>query len=116
MAVKHPEYDKPPQVNSPYPEYKLSQDEINDLIIGEPTFTLLPSGKLMVCELMLKGDHAVSGEAGVIFKGNYDEAMGRFVSYQAAYKKAADFAAYEKAKEVKAALIEAACEAAKNCN
>ena len=48
-------------------------------IVGE-TYTTLPSGKVLVCELMLENGFSVRGEAAVVSKENFNEEIGRKIS------------------------------------
>lgn len=65
---------------------RLTPDSIEAVIVGE-TFTNLPSGKVMVCELTLKNGFTVRGEAAVVSKENFNEEIGRKVSRENAKKK-----------------------------
>ncbi len=48
------------------------------------SFTVLPSGKVMVCELILRNGFSVRGEASTVSKANFDEEIGKKVSRQKA--------------------------------
>jgi hypothetical protein len=58
---------------------RLKPDDIDAAIIGE-TFTVLPSGKVMVCELTLRNGFTVRGEAATVSKANFDEGIGKRIS------------------------------------
>lgn len=58
---------------------RLTPDSIAAVIVGE-TYTTLPSGKVMVCELTLKNGFTISGEAAVVSKANFNEEIGRTIS------------------------------------
>jgi len=58
---------------------RLTPDHIDSLIVSE-SFTVLPSGKCMVCELILKNGFSVRGEASVVSKANFNEEVGKKVS------------------------------------
>lgn len=58
---------------------RLSPTDIDRVIVGE-TFTTLPSGKVMVCELTLTNGFTVRGEAATVSKANFDEQIGRSIS------------------------------------
>lgn len=58
---------------------RLSPEHIDAQIVGE-TYTTLPSGKVIVCELTLKNGFTVRGEAAVVSKENFDEEIGRKIS------------------------------------
>lgn len=62
---------------------RLSPADIDAVIVGE-TFTVLPSGKCMVCELTLRNGFTVRGEASVVSRENFDEEIGKKVSRQKA--------------------------------
>ena len=58
---------------------RVTLDHIKSLIVGE-TFTKLPSGKVLVCELTLKNGFTVRGEAAVVSRENFNEEVGQKVS------------------------------------
>jgi hypothetical protein len=58
---------------------KVTMDRILGKIVSE-TYTILPSGKVMVCELMLENGFSVRGEAAVVSKENFNEEIGRNIS------------------------------------
>lgn len=60
-------------------ENKVTMDKILSKVISE-TYTTLPSGKVMVCELMLENGFSVRGEAAVVSKENFNEEIGRSIS------------------------------------
>lgn len=64
---------------------KVSQDDVDAAIVGE-TYTVLPSGRVTVCELTLKNGFTVRGESAVVFIENFDADIGRDL----ARKKAVD--------------------------
>jgi hypothetical protein len=47
--------------------------------IESATYTILPSGKVMVCELMLTNGYSIRGEAATVSKANFDEEVGRII-------------------------------------
>ena len=51
-----------------------------DTAIVEETYTTLPSGKVMVCELTLRNGFTVRGEAATVSKANFDDGIGRRIS------------------------------------
>ena len=65
---------------------RLSPEKVDAVIVGE-TYTTLPSGKVMVCELTLKNGFTVRGEAAVVSKENFNEDIGRKVSRENARAK-----------------------------
>lgn len=72
---------------------RLSPDKIDAVIVGE-TFTTLPSGKVMVCELTLKNGFTVRGEAAVVSKENFNEQVGQKVSRENARNKVWELEGY----------------------
>jgi Phage protein (N4 Gp49/phage Sf6 gene 66) family len=58
---------------------RLTPQDI-DAVIKEETYTTLPSGKVMVCELTLLNGFTVRGEAAVVSKANFNEEIGRKIS------------------------------------
>lgn len=64
---------------------RLSPEKIDSVIVNE-TFTVLPSGKVMVCELTLKNGFTVRGEASTVSKENFDHEIGQKISRENARK------------------------------
>lgn len=64
---------------------RITPDHIDSKVIEE-SFTVLPSGKVMVCELTLKNGFTVRGEASTVSKENFNEEIGRKISYENARK------------------------------
>lgn len=62
---------------------RLTPSDIDFVIVGE-TFTILPSGKSMICELTLRNGFTVRGDASVVSKANFNEEVGRKVSREKA--------------------------------
>ena len=60
-------------------ENKVTMDRILSKVVSE-TYTTLPSGKVMVCELMLENGFSVRGEAAVVSKDNFNEEIGHKIS------------------------------------
>ena len=58
---------------------RITPEHIDRIIRGE-TFTVLPSGKVMVCELTLWNGFTVRGESAVVSVGNFDHEVGKRVS------------------------------------
>lgn len=58
-----------------------------DAKIKDVTYTTLPSGKVMVCEITLENGFTVRGEASTISKSNFDEEIGREISFRNAKDK-----------------------------
>lgn len=59
---------------------------ILDLIDSE-SYTTLPSGKVLVCELILKNGFSVRGEASVVDKANFNLDIGKNISRKNAIDK-----------------------------
>ncbi|WP_266032381.1 Gp49 family protein [Brucella intermedia] len=62
---------------------RVTPEHIDSLIVDK-TFTVLPSGKVMVCEITLKNGFTVRGEASAVSKENFNEEIGRKVSFDKA--------------------------------
>lgn len=58
---------------------RLTPEHI-DATITDETYTVLPSGKAMVCELTLVNGYTVRGESACVSKENFNEEIGREVS------------------------------------
>lgn len=54
--------------------------ELIDSVIESESYVVLPSGKSMICELMLRNGYSVRGESSVVSKENFDENIGRKIS------------------------------------
>ncbi|MEC7119843.1 MAG: Gp49 family protein [Pseudomonadota bacterium] len=65
---------------------RLTPQDVDDAIKDE-TYTTLPSGKVMVCELTLQNGFTVRGEAAVVSKENFNEDIGRKISRENARNK-----------------------------
>ena len=72
---------------------RLSPADIDAAIVGE-TFTTLPSGKVMVCELTLRNGFTVRGEAATVSKENFNEEIGQRVSRDSAGNKVWELEGY----------------------
>lgn len=64
---------------------RITLDHIQSLIVEE-TYTVLPSGKVMVCELTLRNGYTVRGEAAVVSRANFNEEIGRKISRENAVR------------------------------
>lgn len=60
---------------------KITLEHIQSKIVGE-SYTTLPSGKVMVCELTLRNGYTVRGEAAVVCKENFVQEIGQKISKQ----------------------------------
>lgn len=65
---------------------RLSPKSIDAVIVGK-TFTMLPSGKCMVCELTLRNGFTVRGESSCVSKENFDQEIGEDISFNNARDK-----------------------------
>ncbi len=65
---------------------RLTPDHINSVIVGE-SYTVLPSGKCMVCEMTLTNGFTVRGESSTVSKANFNEEIGRQISREDARNK-----------------------------
>ena len=72
---------------------RLSPADIDAAIVGE-TFTTLPSGKVMVCELTLRKGFTVRGEAAAVSKENFNEEIGQRISRDNARNKVWELEGY----------------------
>lgn len=72
---------------------RLSPAKIDAVIVGE-TYTELPSGKCMICELTLENGFTVRGESSCVSKENFDLEIGRKISREDARKKIWGLEAY----------------------
>ena len=72
---------------------RLSPADIDAAIVGE-TFTTLPSGKVMVCELTLRNGFTVRGEAATVSKENFNEEIGQRISRDSARNKVWELEGY----------------------
>jgi hypothetical protein len=53
-----------------------------DAAIADVTYTVLPSGKTMVCEITLRNGFTVIGKSAVVSKDNFDEELGQKISLE----------------------------------
>lgn len=65
---------------------RLCPDDIDAAIVSE-TFITLPSGKAMVCELILRNGFSVRGESSCVSKDNFNEDIGKKISREDARNK-----------------------------
>lgn len=62
---------------------KVTLKDIEQAIVSK-TFTMLPSGKKMVCELIMYNGFSVSGESAIVDPANHVQALGEKYAYEAA--------------------------------
>jgi hypothetical protein len=72
---------------------RLTPADIDVAIVGE-TYTILPSGKVMVCELTLRNGFSVRGDGATVSKANFNEEIGRKVSRENARNKVRELEGY----------------------
>lgn len=65
---------------------RLTPEGIDKKIESE-TYTIMPSGKTIVCELTLRNGFTVRGEASVVSRSNFNEEVGRKISREDARNK-----------------------------
>ena len=65
---------------------RLTPEHIDSVIAGK-TFTVLPSGKCMVCELTLANGYTLRGEASTVSKENFNQEIGEKISFENARRK-----------------------------
>lgn len=53
-----------------------------DSVIVDKTFTNLPSGKCVVCELTLKNGYSVRGESACVSVSNFDQEIGNKIALE----------------------------------
>ena len=58
---------------------RLTPEHVDSVIVGE-TYTRLPSGKVLVCELTLANGFTVRGEAAVVSPENFNYDIGKAIS------------------------------------
>ncbi|QDH83461.1 hypothetical protein [Achromobacter phage Motura] len=76
------------------PNTKLSLPII-ELYVAQFTYTVLPSGRAIVCEATLNNGHCVHGIANVIDIENFDQAAGESAAKRKALDAVAEYAAYD---------------------
>lgn len=65
---------------------KLTLEDIEKKIVSK-TFTTLPSGKCIVCEIMLENGFSVRGESAVVDFKNHVQEIGEEISFENAKNK-----------------------------
>ncbi len=65
---------------------KLSIEDIKSVIVSK-TFTTLPSGKTIICELILKNGFSVRGESSVVSLENFVQEIGEKIAHDDAVNK-----------------------------
>lgn len=72
---------------------RVTPTDLDAVIVGE-TYTTLPSGKVMVCELTLRNGFTVRGESATVSKANFNEEIGRKISRDNARQKVWELEGY----------------------
>jgi len=72
---------------------RLSPELIDSVIVSE-TFTKLPSGKCLICELTLVNGFTVRGESACVSVANFDLDIGKEISRKNARDKIWGFEGY----------------------
>jgi len=72
---------------------RLNPSKIDAVIMGE-SYTVLPSGKCMICELTLINGFTVRGESACVSKDNFDYGIGQEISRKDARNKIWGFEGY----------------------
>lgn len=65
---------------------RLRPEDI-DRKIADTSYTVLPSGKVMVCEITLENGFTVRGEAATVSKENFNYSIGQDISFKDARDK-----------------------------
>jgi len=65
---------------------RLTPDRI-DSVIMQSTYTILPSKKVMICEITLKNGFTVRGESACVSPENFDVEIGQQISFNNARNK-----------------------------
>ena len=65
---------------------RLKPEDIDAAIVGK-TFTNLPSGKCVVCEITLKNGFTVRGESACVSVANFDQEIGNEIAFKNAREK-----------------------------
>jgi len=65
---------------------RLTPDDIESKIAGV-TYTNLPSGKCVVCEMTLENGFTVRGESACVSPANFDQEIGNGIAYKSAREK-----------------------------
>lgn len=73
---------------------RVAPGDVEAMIVGE-TYTVLPSGKKVICELTLRNGFTVEGSAGVVDIANFDMELGKKFSRQRALDQVWMLAGYE---------------------
>lgn len=72
---------------------RITPEHIDSVIVGE-TYTVMPSKKVMVCELTLANGFTVRGDGASVSPENFNEEIGREVSRRNAREKVWELEGY----------------------
>lgn len=72
---------------------RVTPEHIDSVIVGA-TYTMLPSGKVMVCELTLRSGFTVRGESATVSKENFNMELGEKMSWANARNKVWELEGY----------------------
>ena len=84
---------------------RLCPADIDDKIIGK-TFTKLPSGKAMICEITLANGFTVRGESACVSPANFDQEIGEKISFKNARDKVWQLEGYLLQEQYPASTVE----------
>lgn len=59
---------------------RITPEEIESTIV-DATYTRLPSGRTLICELTLKNGYTVRGESSCVSIDNFDQEIGEKISF-----------------------------------
>lgn len=92
MQTKETELELQIQASAPTAP-RLRPEDIDVAIIGE-TFTVLPSGRVTICELTLRNGFTVRGESAVVSVENFNAEIGETVARENARSKVWELEGY----------------------
>lgn len=82
--------------------FRVTPEMIDDAIKGKPTFTRLPSGKKIVCEVTLKNGFTVTGISSVVDLRNFNLKQGKEIALRNAKEAIYPFLGYVMQTELQA--------------
>ena len=65
---------------------KVTENDVQTAI-AECSYTILPSGKTTVCELILDNGFSVIGTSSIVDKANFNQEIGESIAYNNAVEK-----------------------------
>lgn len=92
MQTKETELELQIQASAPKAP-RLRPEDIDVVIIAE-TFTVLPSGRVTICELTLRNGFTVRGESAVVSIENFNAEIGEKVARENARSKVWELEGY----------------------